>query len=266
MNKECCDRTSALIKLSLDYNTFCASVGVSLKLKHFCNKVDCFKKFINSHFSLCRNGNTDNIAAPFLGNKLVLCELLHNSVGVCTLFIHFVDCNYNFNAGSLCVVDSLNCLRHNTVVCGYNKHCNIRCHCTSCTHCGECGVTRCVKESDCLLVGCNNLICADSLGDTACLGGGYIGVSDCVEDRCLAVVNVTHYANNGRTRNCILIVFVVLFDDLLLDCDNNFFLNLCAKFCCNNFGCIVVDNLVYINHHTEFHQCLDNLGCRHTKA
>ena len=168
--KKCCNRTSALIKLCFNNNTLCGSVRISFKLTHFCNKVDGFKKFVDTHLCFSRNRNADNIAAPFFRNKLVLCELLHNSVRICTLFIHLVDGNNNFYTCCLCVIDSLNSLRHNTVICGNNKNGNIRAHCTSCTHCGKCGVTRCVKESNNLFIRSYYLISTDSLCNTAGFG------------------------------------------------------------------------------------------------
>ena len=42
-------------------------------------------------------------------------------------------------------MDSLNCLRHDTVIGGYNEDCNIGNLSTSCTHCCECLMSGCVE-------------------------------------------------------------------------------------------------------------------------
>ena len=169
LNKKCCNRAAAFIKLCFNYYTFCLPVRICLKLCHFSNKKNCFKKLINTHFGFSRNRNTDNIAAPFFRNKLMFCKLLHNFIRVCALFIHLVNSNNNFNTCCFSVVYSFNCLRHNTVICCYNQNSNISCHCTPCTHSCESGMARCIKESNLLPVNIN-LICTDCLSNTAGLG------------------------------------------------------------------------------------------------
>ena len=44
------------------------------------------------------------------------------------------------------------------------------------------------------------MICTDVLGNSASFTGGNLGATDIVEQRCLTVVNVTHYRHNRRTR------------------------------------------------------------------
>ena len=83
---------------------------------------------------LCGNRHADDVAAPLLGNKAMLGELLHNSVGICSRSVHLVYRNDYLNLSRLCVVDSLDCLRHNTVVRRNDKNGYIRCLCASCTH------------------------------------------------------------------------------------------------------------------------------------
>ena len=83
---------------------------------------------------MSRYGYTYCFAAPLFGNELVLCKLLLDFFGVDVGLIHLIDCNDNLDTGSLCVVDSLDSLRHNTVVCGNNENCDISCLCTTSTH------------------------------------------------------------------------------------------------------------------------------------
>ena len=264
MNKKGGNRATSFIKLSLNNNTLCLPVRICLKFCHFGNEKNGFKKLINTHFGFSRNRNANNVAAPFLRNKLVLCKLLHNLVGICSLFIHFINSNNNFYACCLSVIDSFNSLRHNTVICRNNQNCDIGCHSAPCTHSGECGVTRSIKKCNFLTVNVN-LISTDCLSDAACLGRGDFCITDSIKDRGLTVVNVTHNANYRRSCNCIFIIFNLFFDNLVLNSNNYFLFNLCAKLCCNNFSSIIIDNLVNRCHHTEAHKLFDNFCCSHTK-
>ena len=181
LNEYGCDRTSALVKSCLDNSTLCGSVGVSLEFFHLCNKSNHFKKIVKTFLCLCGNRNTRCIAAPLLRNKLILCELLFNIFGICADLIHFVDGNNNRYTCGFCMVDSLNCLRHDTVIGGYNEDCNIGNLSTSCTHCCECLMSGCVEECNRLAV-YHNSVSTDMLCDTAGLACCYICVTDSVEN------------------------------------------------------------------------------------
>ena len=122
-----------------------------------------------------------------------------------------------------------------------------------------------IKEGNRLVVGRYHLVRADRLGNTARLGGGNVGISDSVQNRSLTVVNVTHNADNGGTGNRVLVVFVLFFNNLLLNRDNDFFFHFCSEFGRYNFRGIVVNHFVDRYHHTEFHQFFDNFGSGDTQ-
>ena len=129
-----CDRTSALVKSCLNNSTLCKSVGVGFKLCDLCYQQNVFKQLVDSLTCLCGNGNADNIAAPFLGNKAVFCQLLLYVIGVCAGLIHLVDSNDNRHVRCLGMVDSLDSLGHDAVVRSNNKDSDISDRSTSCTH------------------------------------------------------------------------------------------------------------------------------------
>ena len=178
--KQSCDRSSSLVKTCFDNSTLCQSVGVSLKLGNLGKKKYVFKQLVNAHTGLCGYRNADNVAAPFLYNKVMLGELLLDIVRVCAFLIHLVDSNDDGNARSLCVVDSLNCLGHDTVISGNNEDSDIRYGRTSCTHGGKCLMAGSIKECDVLALVIYS-VSTDVLCDTARLGVGNVGVSDPVE-------------------------------------------------------------------------------------
>ena len=108
------------------------------------------------------------------------------------------------------MVDGLNGLRHNTVVrCDYKDR-DIGRLGTTHTHCSECLVSWCIEECDLLSV-VINYICTDVLCDTACLSGGYICLADRVKKGSFTVVNMTHYTDDRRSRNHVLLVLFFLF-------------------------------------------------------
>ena len=55
----------------------------------------------------------------------MFCKSLLNTVNVCSRFINFVNCYNNFNSCCLSMVNSFYSLWHNTIICCYNKDCNI---------------------------------------------------------------------------------------------------------------------------------------------
>ena len=108
------------------------------------------------------------------------------------------------------MVDGLNGLRHNAIIrCDYKDR-NIGRLGTTHTHCRECLMTRCIEECDLLSVVLNN-IGTDVLCDTACLSGGYVCLADRIKKRSFTVIDMTHYADDRRSRNHVLLVLFFLF-------------------------------------------------------
>ena len=203
---------------------------------------------------LCTYLNADNIAAPLFGNKTMLCKLLLNSVGVCALLINLVDCNDYAYLCRLCVVNSFNCLRHDTIICRNNKDSNIRYKCTAGTHSRKCFMTGSIKESNLIAVDVYH-ISTDVLGNTACFACSNIGAPDCIEKTCLTMVNVSHNADNGGTGKKVFF-FVGSFsiaEKLFLLCYNDFSLNLCTHILGNKSRYIVFDILRNSCHNTKLH-------------
>ena len=60
-------------------------------------------------------------------------------------------------------------------------------------------MSRGIQECDVAVVDVYS-VRTDVLGDSACLGGGYAGMSDVVQQGGLTVVNVTHYNYDRITR------------------------------------------------------------------
>ena len=189
----------------------------------------------------------------------MLGQLLLNAVRVGFGFIHFIDCDNNLYLGNFGVVDSLDSLRHNTVVCGNNQDSNIGSHSTTLTHRSKCGVSRSIKEGN-LITFVVYAVSTDVLSNTACLTLCNFCITDSVEQRGFTVVNVTHNNNNGTTGFQGFLGILRNIHNSFFNCNNYSLFNLASHFGCNDFGSIIVNSLVNGCHHTEFHQLLDNLG------
>ena len=121
-------------------------------------------------------------------------------------------------------------------------------------------VNRGVEEGDRLVVDLD-AVCADVLRNAAGLVCGDLGLADRVEQRGLAVVNVTHNDNDRIAGLKLLCLILVLVEQLLLDGNVNFLLDLAAHFLRNDRGGIVVDDLGDGRHDAELDEALDNVRC-----
>ena len=253
------DRTSALIQLCLDYRTGSQSVRVGLKFEDVCGQANHLKQCVYILTGLCGNRNADNVAAPLLAHEVVLGELFLDFIGICALLIHLVDGNDDGNSGSLCVVDSLNGLRHNTVVRRHYQYSDIRDARTARSHRCERFVSRSIQECDIAVVDVHS-VSTDVLCDAACLGGSNAGMSDIVQQGRLTVVNVTHYNYDRITRLQALRIVGSILEQTLLNGHNDFLFYLGAEFLSNQGSGIEVDGLVKVSHNAQVEQLLDYLG------
>lgn len=108
------------------------------------------------------------------------------------------------------MIDSLNGLRHNAVVCRNHEHDHVGNFRTAGTHSGKCFVTRGIDERDLTAVDIDHRS-ANVLGNAASFLIGNARRANRVEQRGLAVVNVTHNDNDriaGLKLLCLVLVLV----------------------------------------------------------
>ncbi len=120
--KNCGYSTAALIKLCLNNKTTSITVRISFKLKNFCCKKNHLKQGIDTLLSMGRYWNKYSTSTPILRNKLILRKLLLNSVNISIWLIYLVNSYNNLYSSRLCMVNSLNSLWHNTIICSNNKY------------------------------------------------------------------------------------------------------------------------------------------------
>ena len=83
LNQNGHDRAAALIKTRLDDGTLCGAVGIGLQLLHLCDENERFPSRFSMPMPVFADiGHTIGVAAPFLGDEVVLGELLLDPIGV----------------------------------------------------------------------------------------------------------------------------------------------------------------------------------------
>ena len=180
-NQNSSNRAATTVKLSLKNVTRRKSVWIGLQLKDICLQKNSLEKIVDAQILLSGNVNKHVLSAPLLRNNTVLGELLTNAGRIRTWLINLVDGNNNWNTSSLCMVDRLNGLRHNAVVCSNNQDDNIGNLCTTSTHSGKGLVTWGINEGNLTAVN-GDLRSTDCLCNTTSLTSCNAGVTDCVQE------------------------------------------------------------------------------------
>lgn len=117
------------------------------------------------------------------------------------------------------MVDGLDGLRHDAVIGGDHEHDHVGDLGTAGAHGGKGLMARGVDERDLTTVD-RNLGGTDVLGDAAGLAAPHVGVADGIEQARLAVVDVSHDGDHGRTRLEVLGIVIEAEGVLLLGRDD----------------------------------------------
>ena len=209
LNKNGGNRSFTFIKLCFYYKTSCRTLRICFQFTYLCCKKDHFQKIIDTFSCLGRYGNKYCAAAPVFRNQFIFRKLLLYTLNICTWFINFVNSYNDLHTCCLCMTDCLHCLRHNTIIRRNHKYSNICGICASHTHGGKCFMTGSIKECDFLIIDLYN-ICTNMLSNTTCFSSCYIRVSDCIQQRSLTMVNMTHdtyYRGSGFHCGFIFVLF-----------------------------------------------------------
>jgi hypothetical protein len=155
------------------------------------------------------------------------------------------------------VVDRFPGLRHDAVVGRHHGDHEVGDFGSACPHGGERLVTRRIQECDATVVHLDG-VRADVLGDAPSLTRRHVGFADRVEERGLAVVDVTHDRHHGRPLREVLLGILVhrLLGLLLRGADD---LDLLVER--RGQGChrVIGQGLGERRHLAQLHQLLDHL-------
>src|SRR4051794_15601950 len=197
------DGTAALVQLALDDDALGVLLGVGPQVQGCVGGEQDRREQVLDALTGGR-GDVDEhrLAAVLLGHQPVLGELLADLGGVGPLLVDLVDRDHDRHLSGLGVVERLDRLRHDAVVGSDHQDDDVGHLGPTGTHRGERLVTRSVDEGDrpLLLIELgDDLVRADVLGDAAGLPRHHVGVADGVQQLGLAVVDVTHDGDHGRT-------------------------------------------------------------------
>ena len=126
-------------------------------------------------------------------------ELLLHTVDIGGLEITLVDRHHDGDLCCLRMTESLESLGHEPVIGGDHEDNDIRDIRTACAHGREGCVTRGINEGDGMALPFDG-IGTDALGDATRLAGSDLGTTDCVEQRGLAVIDMSHEGDDGSAR------------------------------------------------------------------
>ncbi len=234
-----------------------------LQFEHVGLQQNGVEQFVDALAGLRRHVDEHRIAAPLFRQHAVLLQVGLDPLRIGVALVDLVDCNHDGHFGRTRVLNCFDRLRHDAVVGGNHQHDDVGHLRTAGTHGRERRVTRRVEERDHALRRLD-VIGADVLRNTARFARRHLGATDVVEQRGLAVIDVTHDGDHRRTR----LEFMrgigrlqLVFDRALLMQHGRV-----AEFFDHEHRGVLVDRLVDGGHHAHVHHDLDDFVGLHRHA
>ena len=193
------DGALALVEVRLDDGAGGRGLRVRLQLLHFGDEQKHFEKVVHVEPLLSRYVDHNRVSAPFLGDEAVVGELLAHALWLRLGLVYLVDRDDYRNAGGLRVVESLDGLRLDAVIRSDDEYGDVGNLSAARAHRGEGLVSRRVEEDERVAV-VFDARGSDVLRDAAGLFFGNVRLSNVVEKRRLAVVDVAHDGDDRRAR------------------------------------------------------------------
>ena len=255
------DRTATLFETRLDHVAGGEPARGRGQFEHLGLQQNAVEQRIDALTGACRHFDKLVLTAPFLRNDAVFREFLFHLLRIRLRFVHLVEGDDDGRLCRLRMLDRLDGLWHDTVVGADHQDHDVRDLRAAGAHGAERRMAGCVEERHHPLRRLD-VIRADVLGDAARLAGGHLRPTDVIEQRCLAVIDVTHHGHHGwpwhDLERRIGLALQVVLDDVflaqyrrmphLLDHEN---------------GRVLLDHLVDGRHHAHVHERLDDLGGLH---
>ena len=251
------DRAPALVELGFDDHALGRAVGVGLEVHDLGLQQDVLDQVIEAFPGLGGNRHGLGVAAQAFDDDFVLQELVDHPRRIGAGLVHLVDGHDDRRAGRLGVIDGLDGLGHDPVVGRHHQDDDVGDVGAAGAHGREGRVTGCVEEGDFGAALGLHLIGADVLGDAAVLAAGDIGLTQGVQQRGLAMVNVAHHRHDRRAGD-LMIVMILGIEEAQFDVGLGDPHDVMARFVGDQFGGVGVEHVARFDHHALAHHELDD--------
>ena len=259
LNENRADGTTSALELRFDDDTFRGARRVRLEVEDFGLQVDGFKQLVEVRPLQRRHRHFERFATHAFDNDFLRQEIGAHAIGIGLRLVDLVDRNDDRNLRGLGVIDRLDRLRHDAVVGRNDQNDDVRHLGAARTHGGERFVARRIDERDLVAVRGFDLIRADMLRDAAGFARDDIRGPDRIEQRRLAVVDVTHDRDDGSTRLERSIVGIDIADETDFDVGFRDALRRMAEFLHDEFRRVGVEHIGDFMHRALLHQILDEI-------
>ena len=254
------DRTTPLLEAGFDHRTAGRHVDRRLELGHFGLEQNGVQQIVDTFTGMRGHRHDHGVAAPIFRNDVFGRQAAFHLVDIRGLYVHLGDRDHHRHARGARVLNRFLRLRHHTVIRSHDKNRDIGDFGAAGTHAGKRCVARRIDEGNRALV-VLHVVGADMLGDTTRFTGLDLGATNIIEQRCLAMVDVTHDGHHRGTRHA--------FDFVFLGAhfvDQRFFrrfrldrLGIVAHLLDQKMCRILIDGLVDGGHHTQLHHPLEQI-------
>ena len=198
MHQDCGDDALSPVELGFQHHAGGLAIRVGPVLPQVGDEQDHLEQCVDAHALLGRDLARDRVAAVLLDHHVVLRKLLLDPLGFSVGLVDLVDGDDHRYTRRLGVIDGLDGLRLHAVVGGDHQDHDVRDPGAASAHHRERLVARRVEEGD-GSIAVHHLICADVLGDAPGLARGDVGGADRVQQRGLAMIDVTHHGDHRRS-------------------------------------------------------------------
>ena len=184
--------------MRFDHEALGGDINIGLELLEVGGEKNHIEKLLEVLVLFGGNRHHGDVATPFLGLEAMLGEVSHSTWDVGAFTVDFIDGDDNFSIGRLGEIDGFDSLWLDTIISSNHNNDDIGQHSAMLTNGGEGLVTRGVKKCDETVI-VFELIGRNMLCDAAGFVINGLLVKESVEKGGLAVVNVAHDGNHGRT-------------------------------------------------------------------
>src|SRR5262245_25839716 len=265
LDQEVRDLALALLDLGLQHDAGGGALEVALELEHLALEEHALEQLLDARALETRDRQHGRLSTPFLGRQPQGCELALHALGVGPGLVDLVERHDHQGLGSARVVEGLLGLRHDAVVGRHDQHDDVDRAGATRAHGGERRVARRIDDRERVTVLGRDLVGPDVLRDATGLTVGDVRLTDRVDQRGLAVVDV---AQEGHARRALgellladrLAALGQLRDQLRLGRDLGLDLELDAELLGQEHGRVVVDDRVDVDAEPDLlHRLLQDL-------